>query len=179
MVHQLRSGTKWHIGTQSVLERPELAKHIGSICGACTVLEYKVAELYSLILGSRIKSSAGNPIIDELGFHIFSALPALKQRLDLLEKAIHLVLEPFPAEIEKFKLLKKQIRRATEHRNDVVHGLWAFSPDYPDALILRDHSKRKHVYVDSDFKQTFVEIENAVIAVSEFHVNLSKLFKRK
>lgn len=152
-------GTSGQFGPNTILQRPDLAAHIGNVCASWALVEYDMVSLYALLMGSYLPAPepGWSPPAHPVAFQIFDALNALAPRIDLLERLCKW--RATPQESEHFeRTLKPEIRSRFRERSIVAHGLWAINKDEKDALILVNTFGENHIYKAHDFEQISTRI---------------------
>jgi hypothetical protein len=165
-----------------MLARPDLGARIAMVTSQWAIIENDLATAFALLLLNE----------EEAAFSIFIKLIDRNLR----EAAFLAVLERKSPELckpcsEAFRCIRKR----SGERNDIAHGMWGYSDEYPDAIILVDqpslsrhmfHGFNKPVggliqdgrnlaktigfqsYTDSDFKQVLDRLMELRITVMKF-----------
>jgi hypothetical protein len=143
-------GSGLTFGHGKVMERPELAAHIGNIVGAWTHLEDTMVMIFAQALRASIeKSRQSHHVTDGLSWQIFDSLYVISQKIALIKKALSNLDDK--SHLERFDGVTKEIRKCNDARNDIVHNMWGTSRDHPDALILSKRDGKRLVYKCHDF----------------------------
>lgn len=116
----------------AALERPELGALIASIASLGAVIEREMAGLLGDLLESPSKQTLA----------MYLALSGSQARKSALLAAAKLRISK--GDYEVLVKLYKKIGNTVGERNDVVHGMWCLSDDYPNDLVLCDPSDFVH-----------------------------------
>lgn len=110
-----------HTGADAVAQRPILAAHIGTIAHLATMIDTRMGVVFAEMIGAH--QEAGLKIYLELK----SARRQVTQRIaeDVLSES----------QLNAFNKACKKIRKATEKRDEIIHGVWYVSDDYPNGLV--------------------------------------------
>ena len=187
-------GTSFSHGPKTVLQRPELAVLIGAIAAEWSLVEFHHAELYALLIGSRLpaipfddrKSMASISLIppsapifaplDDLAIQIFERIPPVQQRIKLVEDLADRQLAQHADALAKLKnVIHDKILKTSTRRNDIVHGLWGVASAYPNELLLIEPFKPKMVYGKSDFQEVLDRIGKLATLIGAFNADLVSL----
>jgi hypothetical protein len=115
--------TDLHFEKDAVVQREKLAAHF-----LCALNEWSRTEgTFGLILGQILK------VRYSVATELLGSVVNLTARLDLVKAAARARLVHNLAE-EVIQLMDKARSRAGE-RNDLAHGIWGISKDYPDKLL--------------------------------------------
>jgi hypothetical protein len=99
-----------------------------------------------------------------------------------LKKLVELRLHAHKEAIVEFRdEIVPTIQRAAKLRNKIIHGNWAISKQYPEALILCPRTIREAflVYEEADFTDAIGKIVNAYNTVSTFERKARQLLHGK
>ncbi|UCI17869.1 hypothetical protein FJ970_22570 [Mesorhizobium sp. B2-1-8] len=113
-------------GYRVVLDRRELCTQIGVITNMWSMIEHELQLIYLRMLGRNAKAAR----------IIYNAVPSDPARLQIVKRVAKEVLEP--DDVAQLDKLLTAISARKKERNLVVHGRWATSADFPDALLLID-----------------------------------------
>ena len=130
MPQPLRTYSSLLTGLSALDERPALAHHIAEIALAWTLVEMRLGLLLATLL--RTESEAGAAM--------YLALSSATAKYAALQGAAEMQLNR--TDTTTFEMILKKVRRKQRLRNEVVHGLWAITPDHPDALILSNSNEQ-------------------------------------
>jgi hypothetical protein len=175
--------TNLHFESESLTTRKELSALLASAINEWSRTEGTIGLLLGNIL--KIRYSVATALLGSIVN--FSA------RLDLVNAAAHASLPD--TQITEIAKLMATVKRRAGERNQIVHGVWSVSTDYPNKLILCDAqvafnivneqyetflvpkdvivSLRPHLKLwgDKDFldlQQRFIEAQTSVIPYSNF-----------
>lgn len=139
-----------------ILERPDLAAHIGVIACQWTEIDMRIGTLLAHILG----------IDAPLGLLAYLAIDNDGAKMAMLRAIATDRLNT--TEMERFNKLFQSIRERRRERNDVVHGSWGIADDHPDALAWQDprDSVRQFANITASIKGAAID-ENE--AMAPFH----------
>lgn len=146
------------------------AREMARICQTWALIEKELMALYGLLMGS--SEPHGIPGIDPVAFQVFDTLPALVNRLQLLDK---LARWSVPDEVPRIVKLNDRVRNASGPRNRVVHGVWATCAEYPDDLLLVTALDGMYRYREKDLSEV---VELLMGVHTEALTALSQVYQR-
>lgn len=114
------------VGTRGLLESPFLALCISHVITSWTMLESNIAMMFVMLLIGDQDSQTPMAVYHEFFDQgqrnkVFMAIA--KRRLS----------QQLQGELQDFFI---KVRKASKMRNDAAHGLWCYSPDFPDYLLI-------------------------------------------
>lgn len=140
-------------GPNIVLERPELAAQIGSICANWNLIERDMLALYAQLMGIGLPKLPGFfPPTHPVAYQIFDALNSLHARMDLLARLCKSYSLPDESKYFEDKL-RPRMRKRFGERSVIAHGNWGICKDYPDALVLMPIFGEMQIYKLHDLEQ--------------------------
>ncbi len=144
---------------RAVLSAPGSAALIGAICGAWSQTETLLALVFSkLVVGHRHFSDSTDITLVE----VLDSIPNFVQKRRIILAASKRVLSG--AQHSRLESLLKRIQHLQDARNNIVHGRWCVSEDYPGGLV---HAKQlayfgnAKVYSPGHFVEILEVIEEA------------------
>lgn len=120
----------------AILQRPKLAPHIGVISQYWNEIDARIGVMLAAVLGSEAK----------LGIAIYYAITndgAKRAALDAIARQ-----KLLPNQREEFQKILSEIGQRYGDRNQVVHGAWGISNEYPNALLLADIKETMALHAD-------------------------------
>lgn len=141
-----------------VLQRPECAALIGAIAVEWVHMETVLARIYSYLVNG--VNPFGRDLGEVIAAESFDLVPSLQVKRTILLAAAR---RRFDNDlVDRFAGLLKQYQEAATKRNDIIHGTWLLSDEYPDKLIwskpITQFAKAR-VYGVVDFKAILESIE--------------------
>jgi hypothetical protein len=145
-------------GTDTVLQRPKLAAQIGNVCATWAEIEHLIVTIYALLMGDTLPKE---PVLGlkahPVAYQIFDYLISMDARRNLLAALVRS--HGVQSEIDALQPLLEEIRKRGNERNEIAHGLWRISDDYPEDLIKAGHGKSLERWQPHDFTQLLVRLE--------------------
>lgn len=118
---------KWLLtGTKVFEHRPALAVRIANIAAGWCQIEILLGSLLATLLNAE----------SDIGAAMYLALSGATSRNATLQGAAEHRLDTH--DLQQFNELTNKVKSLQRRRNRVIHGVWAVSDDYPQALIRSD-----------------------------------------
>lgn len=154
-------------GPNLVLERPELAAHIGNVVANWVLLEGDLTDFYAFLMGTYLPNEAGwAPPTHPVASQVFAVVQSFNARLKLVDELCQW--RGGKEEAEAFSELVPRIRHVAGARATVAHAQWMISDRHPRALILR--RRPPQVWVKRDF-------ENVSRRILETRASLNRIIQ--
>jgi hypothetical protein len=149
MTQQLKQPYQLVCHQKIVLTRPAHAAGIGLVAAEWSALEVQLIQLFRYALFDFRKAT--NEAAD-VAVEAWNAMVSIHTRLEFLEA---IASRKLPNELlEEFaNTIKPAVRKKSTLRNNVIHGHWHTSPQYPDDLILVADGKETLRYSVRDFDE--------------------------
>ena len=129
--------------------------------------------MYTLLAGVGFPLPGDQSVpIHPIGIQIFDTLNSLNSRLDLLRELLNTTASKEQT-IYFQNELRKDISGRFNERSIIAHGNWTTLEQYPDALILINHTKGHRIYKEHDFTQVSKRIADLHEEIGAF---LSELY---
>lgn len=145
------------------------------------LIENDLSLIYSYLLGTTLPQPPDrfHPPLHPLGLQVFEALHALNNRIDLLNRLAKW--QATTKERERIEDLIIQLRKASNLRNGIVHGMWGICDDYPDDLILHPSFEEAgpRRYREHDFDQVQGKLRALHEALFAFILSMHRERSRK
>jgi hypothetical protein len=120
----------------AIMQRPELAIHIGEISALYNEIEARISILLAALLGTEAKTVIS----------VFIALQNDGAKRAAIDAIVSLKLnEP---DQKRFREILKNIGLRYSDRNKAIHGAWGVSPQYPEHLLWSDIRESTLLAVD-------------------------------
>lgn len=165
------SPTSSSVPLKVVLNRANLAAYIGAIAAEWTHVEDQLMHLLATAFGSSARGVNG-----EFGINLnwiakaaIEETETIRVRLKIMDVTLGALVKGKSVEAEWGSLRNNLQKRSTE-RNRIVHGQWALSDEYPDALLLRAKDEQTLLYKERDFS----EILDRIVSVRQACIYLQQ-----
>lgn len=136
-----------------MLDRPDLAARIAAIAAQWTQVEISMAELLAAAFGSSELTEDGAHMIARnwIALTAIREVSNIRGRMDIMDATLGAVLDQNNSTLlPEWTALKDDLFKRGRERNDVVHGDWSISDQYPDDLILEERKGRCLLYTAQD-----------------------------
>jgi len=148
----------------SVLSKPDLAAQIVAISCHWTDIEDELTNIYAYALNA-------DPVLAAVTLGRVNSFPA---RLDMIKVTLEISISINAA--RRFDAMRKEIRKCSGFRSDVIHCHWMTHDDYPDCLIrmigLSDPDLRQWAWSSRDFAECALRLAKLHEALQEFYYSL-------
>ena len=136
-----------------MLERPNLGARIAAIAAQWTQVEIRMAELLAAAFGSSEVTEDGAHMISRnwIALTAIREVSNIRGRMDIMDATLGSVLDQNNSTLfPEWTALKEDLFKRGRERNDVVHGDWSISDQYPDDIILEERKGRYMRYTAQD-----------------------------
>ena len=116
----------FHFHPLGILERPDLAAHIGAISGLWNDIETRMNIFLASLLGDEAETVIA----------VFQSIQNDGARRAAADAICSLKLDP--TEREAYQEAQRLVGARYADRNSIVHGAWGISDTYPDSLLWMD-----------------------------------------
>lgn len=136
------------------LHRPQLALAAMNVIAEWSILESFVMSLFVQMIGDNPKPASA----------MFASLKSDTAKRDCLRAVANSTLETQQKK-DVFEAILKAIKSASKHRNKIVHWIWGYSKDFPDAvLLMRPEDKVRQNVADLEHKAVMDKYYQNVLA---------------
>ncbi|MCP1726560.1 hypothetical protein J2T60_000525 [Natronospira proteinivora] len=169
MAHPLKVGKSVRSGPGILLERPDLAAQIGSICADWASLEDGLASFYAHLMGIYLPSIPGfEPPTHPVAFQIFDEVQTIHSRVQLVKKLAEWAIKDEDLKKRAVDILDK-VKKSGKGRNKIAHAVWGICDEESDALILLPNFGSQMIYKLNDFKEIAEQIYVSKAELGKVH----------
>jgi hypothetical protein len=177
MAHPLKVGISFTSGPGVLLERPELAALVGSICADWTSVENGLASFYGHLMGVYLPSDPEyEPAFHPIALQVFDEVQTIHSRVQLVKKLAEWVIKDDDLKKDTLSVLDKT-KNAGKGRNTVAHAVWGICKEEPEALIMTPNFGHNLIYKKHDFETIAASIKDSKSEIGRVHHEFYK--KRK
>ena len=178
MAHPLKVGISVRSGPGILLERPDLAAHIGSICADWAAVEDSLAGFYAHLMGKYLPSTPGfEPPTHPVAFQVFDEVQTIHSRVQLVKKLAEWAIKDIDLKSDVLNALDK-VKNSGKGRNKVAHAVWGICEEEPGALIMRPHFGHQMIYKISDFEDIAKQINVSKQEMGRVHHEFYQIRKQ-
>ena len=146
LLSDVGKGRVIEFGPESPNRNPDLAARILMVTSRWGKLDALIGEIFAKFLGTNA----------DIGAAVYSRLISSNTQEAAMQEAAKLSLDK--EQFDFYTAIQKISKRPRNERNKIAHGIWGWSEDLPDALLLQTpkdaiKSKAAGAAVEADFQQ--------------------------
>lgn len=134
-LRRVKKDATYFTGPEAPVMRPDLAPLVAAVISHWSFIERDLGVTIGRVMHVEVAGAA---------LSMFYALGSTRTRIDALNGAVEVTLEPNV--IVLYERVMKEVRACARERNAIAHGLWGWSDDLPDALLLVEQYTEAHLF---------------------------------